>query len=319
MMKALLEILAETVGELFHILPYFLAGVALEAWIRTKKWHVKIRKTLTRYGFAAIGVATLLGLVSPLCACGILPLTISLLLGGLPLAPAMSLLVASPLMSPAGYALAIKNVGLALANAEIVGGIFMGLYAGVVVHLLDRVGFFRAGLFKKDLPQGDFHDHDYPEEILRCHCSEMFSKKVEKAGHGPVLVFLAKMAEGGAKVGKYLLLGVIVQVVALRYLPDGWIDALLTSPHPASVVLLTLGAVPLHLTQITASAILFGFRDLHLNPSAALALLIGGPVTALPAMAVFLSLFRLRVFFLYLFVCISGTLLVAFAAPFFLR
>jgi hypothetical protein len=45
-----------------------------------------------------------------------------------------------------------------------------------------------------------------------------------------------------------------------------------------------------------------------------MAFLIGGPVTALPAMAVFLSLFKPRVFWLYLGICLSGTLIVAFRA-----
>jgi uncharacterized membrane protein YraQ (UPF0718 family) len=45
-----------------------------------------------------------------------------------------------------------------------------------------------------------------------------------------------------------------------------------------------------------------------------MAFLIGGPVTALPAMGVFLSLFRPRVFWLYLGNCLSGTLIVAYAA-----
>ena len=61
-MQELTGIFWDMVGELAEILPYFLGGVLLEAWIRTKKWHIKIRKTLTRYGFAAIGVATVLGL-----------------------------------------------------------------------------------------------------------------------------------------------------------------------------------------------------------------------------------------------------------------
>lgn len=310
-MQELTGIFWDMIGELAEIWPYFLAGVLLEAWIRTKKWHLKIRKTLTRYGFAAIGVATVLGLISPLCACGILPLTISLILGGLPLAPAMSLLVASPLMSPAGYSLAVKNVGPVLANAEVAAALFMGVFAGTVVHLLERRGFNARDLFKKELPKGDFHDQDYPEEILRCACNDMLSKRVEHSGGSPVMVFLAKAWEGGYKVGKYLLLGVLIGVLAQRYIPDAWIDALLTSGTPLSVVGLTLAVVPLHLTQITSTAILFGFLEAGVSPAAAMALLVGGPVTALPVMGVFLTLFRQQVFWLYLALCVSGTLMVA--------
>ncbi|PLX40261.1 MAG: hypothetical protein C0608_09600 [Deltaproteobacteria bacterium] len=311
----LLNIATEILAELWEIFPYFIVGVAIEAWVRTKKWHLKIRKALTRYGLLAIGIATVLGIVSPLCACGILPLTISLILSGLPLAPAMSLLVASPLMSPAGYSLALKNVGPALANSEVAGALFLGVFAGVVVHIMERRGFDVLNLFRRELPKGDFHDPDYPDEVLRCFCNEMFSKRVERDGGGPVSIYLAKMWEGGVKVGKYLILGVAVQVLALHVIPDAWIDALLTSGNPLAVIGLTLAVVPLHITQITATAMLFGFMDKGVDSSTALALLIGGPVTALPAISVFITLFRPKVFLLYLSICISGTLLVSFLFP----
>ncbi len=318
-MREISEIAIEVLAELQEIFPYLLIGVTIEAFVRTMKWHVKIRNALHRWGIFSIIAATLVGLVSPLCACGILPLVISLILSGLPLAPAMSLLVTSPLMSPAGYTLAVKNLGPQMANLEVAAAIFMGLFAGFVVHIFELRGLDVRKLFKKELPRGNFHDPDYPEEILRCACDEMFSKKIERQGHGPALVFLAKMWEGGIKVGKYLLLGIIMQVIALRYVPNEFIDALLTSGNPLSVIILPVLAIPLHITQITASAILFGFADKGVNPSSALALLIGGPVTAIPAMSMFLTFFRPALFFLYIGVCVVGTLIVSFLFPLFLR
>ena len=42
-----------------------------------------------------------------------------------------------------------------------------------------------------------------------------------------------------------------------------------------------------------------------------IAMLVGGPVTALPVMAIFISMFKKRVLFLYLGLCIIGTLALA--------
>jgi hypothetical protein len=47
-----------------------------------------------------------------------------------------------------------------------------------------------------------------------------------------------------------------------------------------------------------------------------LAFLIGGPVTALPVMGVFFSLFKKRIFNLYLFICLSGSLIVVYVYNF---
>lgn len=91
-----------------------------------------------------------------------------------------------------------------------------------------------------------------------------------------------------------------------------------------TTVLVALASVPLHVNQFTAAGILFGPVNVlerlgqDVSWSAGMAFLIGGPVTALPAMGVFLSLFRPRVFWLYLGICLSGTLIVAFTAQFFL-
>ena len=65
--------------EFIYILPFIALGVLLEATIRTLKWHLKIRQALTRFGGLSIILATVLGTVSPLCACATLPLVISLL------------------------------------------------------------------------------------------------------------------------------------------------------------------------------------------------------------------------------------------------
>lgn len=312
MTSELLGIVQDLGAELWEVGPYFGFGVLLEAWIRTKKWHLKIRRVLGRLGYASILVATVLGLLSPLCACGVLPITVSLVLAGLPLGPAMSLLVTSPLMSPAGYALSVKNLGLAWANAEVAAAVFMGLYAGVLAQWAQTRGLRPIELFRKPLPPGDFHDQDYPEELLRCHCNDMLSKRVEARTTNPVLVFLAKAWEGGIKVGKYVLIGLVFEVLARRYVPF-WIEPLLTSSDPLAVAGITLAAVPLHINQITASSILFGFNDVPVSRAAAMALLIGGPVTAIPAMVVFLTLFKPKLFFLYLTICVSGTLIAATA------
>ena len=107
------------IAEFRYIFWYFAAGVAMEALVRTFGWHIKLRKTLERLGGGAIWLAVGIGLFSPLCACGVLPLTISMILAGAPFAPAMTLLVTSPLMSPAGYTLTAWELGQQWAVAQI--------------------------------------------------------------------------------------------------------------------------------------------------------------------------------------------------------
>lgn len=316
--KTMIELASGLWKEFLYILPYLAIGVLLEAVIRTFKWHVKIRKALTRYGILSIGMATLLGVASPLCACATLPLVISLLLAGLPLAPAMALLVTSPLMSPAGYTLLNWELGPAWANVILISAIFMGLFAGTLTHLLRRYGFTEDRLFRQALPAGDFHDPDYPVEELRCACGKQLSHRVDRCTHSKFLVFLAKFWEGALKIGKFTMIGLVIEVVAITFIPHDWLSALLEGQGILPILTLTFATMPLHLPQVTAAAMLYGFvhpevgSGIILAKGAGVALLIGGPVTALPVMGVFFTMFRKRVLALYLVLCATGTLLLAF-------
>jgi uncharacterized membrane protein YraQ (UPF0718 family) len=314
----MLHELAKGIGEgLLHVLPYLVVGVLFEATIRTFKWHVRIRKVLTHYGVLAIPMATLLGVVSPMCACATLPLVISLLVAGLPLAPAMALLVTSPLMSPASFTMLSGMLGVSWAQTVLVCAVLLGLFAGYATHLLRKKGFSEGDIFRKILPQGDFHDPDYPVEELRCECGQQLSHRVNRCTHSKFLVFLARFWEGSLKISKFVLIGLIIEVVAFLVIPNGWITGLLEGQGIAPIFTLTLAAIPLHLPQVTATSILFGFylpdpgQVIPLAKGAGIAMLVGGPVTALPVMAVFISMFKPRVLLLYISLCVGGTIALA--------
>ncbi len=311
------EFLVHLGEELLYILPYLIIGVLLEAVIRTFKWHVKIRKALTHFGGWSILMATLLGVASPLCACATLPLVISLLLAGLPLAPAMALLVTSPIMSPAAFSMLSGMLGPQWAVAVLVCAILLGLFAGYMTQLLRPYGFTEEELFRAQLPQGDFHDPNYPVEELRCECGKQLSHRVDRCTHDKRLVFLARFWEGSVKIGKFVLVGVVIEVIAVSFIPNAWLTALLQGEGIWPIFTLTFATIPLHLPQVTAASMLFGFylpdpgQLIPLAKGPGIALLVGGPVTALPVMGVFIAMFRRKVLALYLSVCISGTLVLA--------
>ncbi len=303
--------------EFVYIIPYLAFGVLLEAIIRTFKWHVKIRKALTHFGIYAIGLATILGVASPMCACATLPLVISLLLAGLPLAPAMALLVTSPLMSPAAYTLLSGQLGSHWANLVLVCAVLLGLFAGIVTHLLRPYGFNEEELFRQELPKGDFHDPEYPVDELRCDCGQQLSHRVDRCTHNKFLVFLARFWEGTLKIGRFALIGLVIEVIASSLIDPTWLMDLLSNEGMLATVGLMFATVPLHLPQVTAASMLYGFflpdpgQVIPLAIGPGIAMLIGGPVTALPVMGIFYTMFRRRVLVLYLSLCIVGTLSLA--------
>jgi uncharacterized membrane protein YraQ (UPF0718 family) len=303
------------IAEFRYIFWYFAAGVAMEALVRTYGWHIKLRSLLEKFGHGSIWLATGLGLFSPLCACGVLPLTISMILAGVPFAPAMALLITSPLMSPAGYTLTVWELGHQWALVKILSAVIMGLFAGyTTLYFQRRWALTNKNMFSRGIPRGDFHDPDYPCEDLQCDCRKQFSKKyVESRTSNKFFIFLGKFVDGTLKIGKFAILGVAIEVLAARYIPIEWIEPLLSNTFPLSIPIIAFAVVPLHINQVMASAILYGFVDLPLARGPGLAFLVGAPVTAIPVMAVFLTFFKRRIFFLYLGICLIGTIGMAYA------
>lgn len=308
-------------AEAWSVLPYFLVGILIAGFIRTYKLATRMQRSLARFGFLSIFFASLLGVLSPLCACGILTTVISLLFADLPMAPIMALLVASPLMSPTTYLVSLNDLGPEWTLIRTAAAFLMGMFAGLLTYALRNRGFRTADLFIDGvIPRGDFHDEDYPREDLRCSCRQRLGNRVALRTGNKFLIFLAKSAEMLWPVGKYVLIGISLGIIIERYVPPDWIYSLFGKDDPLNVVWITFGSIPIFLHQISASGVLYHIRsglDGTMNGAAALAFLIGGPVTAMPTMTMLWALFKKRLFFLYLFICVGGTIILAFFFQYF--
>jgi len=299
----------ELLAEIETIWPYFVAGVVIGGVIRTAKLHLKLRRALTRHGTGAIFLATLLGVGSPLCSCGVLAIVISLLAVGLPLAPAMALLVSAPLMSPSGYTLTEWTLGPEWAHAKLVAAVLMGLGAGFVTLAIQRYGFATEQLFRGAVPDPDFHAHPLPHEHLHCNCTERFGNRVARKTKSFLKIFGAKSAELSWTVGKFMLIGVVAGIAIRRWVPTDWMTSLFGDGSATSIGAMVVMATPLYVNQISAAGIVYGLVEQGVAAGPAMAFLVGGPVTAIPAMAALWAMFHRRVFALYLAIALSGSVL----------
>ncbi|MFQ5646783.1 MAG: permease, partial [bacterium] len=273
-------------AEIGDVYLYFLFGIMLAGYIRTYKLHIRLRKTLSRYGFMGIVLASVIGVFSPLCSCGILATVVGLLSGGLPLAPAMALLISSPLMSPTAFFLTISDLGVEWTVVRISSAFLMGILAGVVTHLLRNKGFQTDTLFIDDsIVEGDFHDHDFDgDDRLKCTCREKFSNrmavKIKKHEKDWIRewqnfwIFWCKTWEMTWMIGKYVLVGIFVGSIAENYIPKEFLNDFFGKSGMGNVIWVTMGSIPIFLHQISASAILKSIKSSvpgTLNPGAGLA------------------------------------------------
>jgi uncharacterized membrane protein YraQ (UPF0718 family) len=87
----------------------------------------------------------------------------------------------------------------------------------------------------------------------------------------------------------------------------------LGSQSPLAILVAALLGVPAYTTSLTALPLVSGLLNQGMNPAAALAFLVAGPTTTLPAMAALWPLVSRRVFGLYVSFSLAGAVLAGYA------
>ncbi len=107
-------------------------------------------------------------------------------------------------------------------------------------------------------------------------------------------------------VGKFMALAFILEALITFYVPASWISGTLGAQSPLAIFTAALLGVPAYTTSLTALPMISGLLTQGMNPAAAIAFLIAGPITTLPAMAAVWPLVSRRVFVLYVSFALVG-------------
>ncbi len=291
--------------ELYRLLPAFILGVGLAATIKTFKWDLKLRDYMRVSGAASIPMAVVLGLFSPLCACGILPIVIPLAVSGVPLPPLLALLATSPLMSPDALTITWAGLGPAFGWTKIISAAGMGFLVGGVTYVLEKRSNFSNDIvrikpvFEEDGSLASAYDIACANEIT-------VPTMVVRPRDSKMLFFLERARDTSWFVGKFLLLAVALQVFLELAVPMDAIRFIAGDSGITSLLWAAVLGAPLPAHQIPVVPITKGLLNLGMDPGAAATFLVAGPVTSIPALLVLWKVFERRLFFLYLGLCLAG-------------
>jgi uncharacterized membrane protein YraQ (UPF0718 family) len=113
-------------------------------------------------------------------------------------------------------------------------------------------------------------------------------------------------------VAKFMLLAFFLEALIELYVPSEWITGLLGSGNPWAIPTAALIGVPVYTSNLAALAMVGGLLTQGMHPAAALAFLIAGPTTTIPAMAAVWGLTTRRVFALYIAFALLGAMLLGY-------
>lgn len=293
---------AFTADAFLWLLPFLLVSVILAAWLKAAGADRLIGATVSQSVYGAIFLAAAAGAFSPFCSCGVVPLIAALLAAGVPLPVVMAFWLASPIMDPEMFVLMWASVGLELTLAKTAAALGLGLFGGFATLGLERAGFLVSPLKAAVSCGGCGSKGLAPVNVEWAVWRDPVRRKDFLAEGKVVALFLAK----------WLVLAFAIESLMVAYLPADLIATHLGGNPLSAVPLAVVLGVPAYLNGYAAIPLIGGLLDLGMAPGAALAFLVAGGVTSLPAAMAVFALVRGSVFALYLVLAAIGSLVAGF-------
>ncbi len=273
---------------LLSLLPVVAVAALLAGALTAGRWSDRALTWLKGGPARAVLIASFIGAITPVCGLGVLPLIVTLLRRGLPIAPVMAFWIASPVTDPSMFLITAGIMGLPFAVAKTVSAFGIGLLAGAVVAALP--GYRGAGY---ELMRPEVLNQNDCEDDARFWPSVWGSAR-------PTLQWLA--------------LALVLEAFLKGLVPDSWIMSLFGSDAGASVPLAVIVGAPMYLNGYAALPLVRGLMEMGMSFGAALALMISGAAVSLYAAAAVVAVVRPRVFALYVLLALSGACLAGYLA-----
>ncbi|MBQ41447.1 MAG: hypothetical protein CME15_03220 [Gemmatimonadetes bacterium] len=266
----------------------------------------RMREALARRTAGSVVVASLLGLVSPMCTFAAIPVVGALLKAGVPAPPLMAFLVASPLMNPSLFVYTYGALGMEMATARVLTALVMGLSAGLATRLVSRGGF----LYIEALGSAD-DGVRYP--VVAGGSGQLPEPVVWTS---LVATTARRFAKDLAFISKYFALGIAVAALAKTLLSEELVRLAVGTGSAWSVPMAVALGVPLYACGGGSIPIVEIMMQMGMTSGAALAFFIAGPATKFSTLAVLGTVFGRRLLFCYLALMLSGALFWGLVYPF---
>ena len=290
-----------TAKAVWSVLPFFVLSIGLAAYAKATGAENLVAKAFSGRSDAMVVFASLVGALSPFCSCGVIPIIAALLASGVPLAPVMAFWLASPLMDPSMFAITTGVLGLPFAVAKTVAAIGVGLLGGFGVLALQRFGMLDGPPLQEGIGNGGCAGSKIrsPKAVVWRYWQEPARRETFSSGARQNALFL----------GKWLVLAFAVESLMVAYVPSGLIAGVAGDGGLLSIVIATLVGIPSYLNGNAALPLVAGLMDKGMAPGAAMAFLVGGGVTSIPAALAVWGVARRQVFAAYLGFAVVGALL----------
>lgn len=177
------------------------------------------------HGITANILSALLGTVTPFCSCSSIPLFIGFTNAGLPLGVTFSFLISSPLVDLGALVLLTSVFGIKIAVAYVIVGLVLAVIGGT---LIEKLGMDEYVVKFKN--SGKTVDIDAPDLSVK-----------ERLSYA-----LVQVKATVSKVFLFILIGVGIGAIIHNWIPQEFIQKILGTDNPFSVLIATVIGVPMY-------------------------------------------------------------------------
>ncbi len=132
-----------------RLFPYVMVGVLIGEGLKYVRWTRWIERACQQHPVIAIVWATLLGMASPLCTYGTVPIVLQLARTGTPVFPLITFLSASSLMNPQLFLVTWQGIGVEMALARAVSVLAFGVLLGLALWRLPSAWVVNPRAFER--------------------------------------------------------------------------------------------------------------------------------------------------------------------------
>lgn len=277
-------------------LPYIIFAVLLLAWLKAAGAESLVSKAFEGRETRMIFLAAVFGGLAPFCSCEVIPFIAGLLALGAPLSAVMAFWLSSPLIDPPTLLITAAALGWPFAIGKAISAVFLGVMGGFVIK-----GLLSAGLFSQPLR----------ERPCSSCCASITSNTTlwkfwKEAPRREIFRF--EFIQNALFLIKWLAFAYTVEALLVTYVPASLIASVVGGEGFVPIATAALVGMPAYLNGYVAPPLLSGFVEQGMSLGAAMAFMVAGAVSSIPAMAAVWSLVNRSVFAAYLGLGVVGAI-----------
>lgn len=283
---------------LVGVSPFLLASILIAAYASASGADGLISRAFSGAPLMMILVASIAGGLSPFCSCGVIPLIAALLAMGVPLPAVMAFWLSSPIMDPSMFVLTTAVLGLPFAIGKTIAAVALGMIGGLITKTIEDAGlisnYLKDGIGNGGCGGGKVRNQN---PVVWSFWAET-ERRVK---------FRSAFVSNTLFLGQWLTVAFLLESLMLAYIPAETVSTVIGQGDVLPVLIATIVGVPAYLNGYAALPVVSALIEQGMTEGAAMAFLVAGGVTSIPAAIAVWALVKLRVFALYIAISLVGS------------